>query len=665
MTHNNNEKTNKNIIITKNNNKLTDNSQILNDISVNTPKNKKTSGHSPGKYVVKKRDDKQKEAVSKKNLNSGSTNANEEEQKDKRNNSLNDKNSFALFIGGLNQRVTKEMLKEEFKDFPSFISAKVCVDMKTKKSLGYGYLNFSNQNDILRLVEKYNYRSLFGCPEIKIMPSLRNTFYRKNIGTNVFFSNLPLHNPQLTTRYFYDTFKVYGRILSCKLDYRKNIGFVYFDNNESAKKVIYEYNEKNFLGNKILCGIHFDKEVRELPDFSQRKQKLDSKIIIKEELNCAGKDIEIQQQYEKQQNEKLQLQIQKYPNQRIQDETFGVKLPHPNSVFVKNLPLYSEEEELLDYFSSIGPIKSIFSSKVYRYKSLWSIITYKNNEDANFALEKFNETNYKDKIIYVTKAQTKPKVIEEKKCDTFIKLSNLSILCSPPYLFHLFKQSFINIESLQLVPSLGAPNTYEAFIRCPTKKDAIIIFQLLNRKLIGTDRISVGWSSVEEYYEPREKKVEFKPEANGVKLDKNKKTNIYNSLWNFSNPNTTNMNMNFNLIKQLNIPDEIMNELKGLNIYEPNAISNLNLIKQDIELREKNILNMLNSQAKRIINIIELPGLIKMEDIQCITDYIFDVFWSKNVEELSRFILNINENTKNQSILHNQVKEATKYLGYW
>ena len=147
------------------------------------------------------------------------------------------KNLIPMFIGGLGPEITEQNLKDVFGEFPSLHSVKICADSSTHISLGYGYLNFTNKQEVEKCVEKYNYTVVFG-NEIKIMPSVRNSVYRKNIGTNVFFSNLPLENPALTTRVFYDTFKVYGKILSCKLDNRKNIGFVYFEDDKAATSVI-------------------------------------------------------------------------------------------------------------------------------------------------------------------------------------------------------------------------------------------------------------------------------------------------------------------------------------------------------------------------------------------------------------------------------------------
>lgn len=122
----------------------------------------------------------------------------------------------SLFIGDLDPNVTEKMLNDTFRVFPSLISVKICVDSETGISLGYGYLNFYSSKDAETAIETFSYVNLFG-REVRIMPSMRNSYFRKNIGTNVFFSNLPLEQPALTTRVFYETFREYGKVLSCKL----------------------------------------------------------------------------------------------------------------------------------------------------------------------------------------------------------------------------------------------------------------------------------------------------------------------------------------------------------------------------------------------------------------------------------------------------------------
>lgn len=49
------------------------------------------------------------------------------------------------------------------------------------------------------------------------------------------------------------------------------------------------YNNTSFFGKKILCGIHFDKEVRSVPNFETQKSRLDAETIIEKEQSLNEK----------------------------------------------------------------------------------------------------------------------------------------------------------------------------------------------------------------------------------------------------------------------------------------------------------------------------------------------------------------------------------------
>jgi len=106
-----------------------------------------------------------------------------------------------VFIGDLHHEIDEDFLLNHFNEFKSIVSIKICNDLKDPKKLNYGYINFRDPDEAKNALEKYNYKPIMGV-DVRMMYSLRNSLYRKNMGTNVFFSELPLHNKSITTRIF-------------------------------------------------------------------------------------------------------------------------------------------------------------------------------------------------------------------------------------------------------------------------------------------------------------------------------------------------------------------------------------------------------------------------------------------------------------------------------
>lgn len=52
------------------------------------------------------------------------------------------------------------------------------------------------------------------------------------------------------------------------------------------------------------------------------------------------------------------------------------------TILVKNLPSDTTQEEVLDYFSTIGPIKSVFISEKQANTPHKAFVTYKNEEES-------------------------------------------------------------------------------------------------------------------------------------------------------------------------------------------------------------------------------------------------------------------------------------------
>ncbi|CAI4062156.1 hypothetical protein SUVZ_06G0770 [Saccharomyces uvarum] len=519
-----------------------------------------------------------------------------------------------LFIGDLHETVTEETLKDVFRKYPSFVSAKVCLDSVTKKSLGHGYLNFEDKEEAGKAMEELNYTEVNG-KEIRIMPSLRNTTFRKNFGTNVFFSNLPLNNPQLTTRAFYDTFSRYGKILSCKLDSRKDIGFVYFEDEKTARNVIKMYNNTNFFGKKILCGIHFDKEVRSVPNFETQKSRLDAETIIEKEQVLNDKQ-----------------------SKRNNGESKNNLPSSQNSIFIKNLPIITTRDDILNFFSEVGPIKSIYLSSATKVKYLWAFVTYKSDDDSEKAIKRYNNFYFRGKKLLVSRAQNKEeraKFIESQKMSTLF-LENLSAVCNKEFLKYLCHQENIRPFKIQIDGYSENSSAYSGYIKFKNFEEATRIFNFLNNRLVGGSIVTTSWerqNSTSKYhddYGTRNKLSSSHPQI----------TPYYH----YSQANDLNSSQ-----YAARVPSSMNNSTRSL-------MKNKNFNKKVLETFEK--------QVRRGIDFMRFPSATREENVHGISEYIFDTYWNRDVLVLDKFLSLLNSSPYHEGVLQKQIEEAASSLGF-
>jgi polyadenylate-binding protein len=158
----------------------------------------------------------------------------------------------SLYVGDLHPNVTESMLYNKFSAAGPVLSIRVCRDAITRRSLGYAYVNFQQPNDAERALDTMNFDMMNNKP-IRIMWSQRDPTIRRSGAGNIFIKNL---DPQIDTKSIYDTFSMFGSILSCKIacdeeGKSKGYGFIHFETEEAAQKAIDKVNGM-LLDNKVV-----------------------------------------------------------------------------------------------------------------------------------------------------------------------------------------------------------------------------------------------------------------------------------------------------------------------------------------------------------------------------------------------------------------------------
>jgi len=266
--------------------------------------------------------------------------------------------SASLYVGDLHPDVTEANLFEIFNAVGPVASIRVCRDAVTRRSLGYAYVNFHNMQDAAeRALDTLNYSNIKGRP-CRIMWSHRDPTIRKSGVGNVFVKNL---DPSIDNKGLYDTFSLFGNILSCKVatspeGESKGYGFVHYETADAAEQAIRKVNGMEILGKQVYVG-HFVRR-------SERSSNKTSSFT-----NC----------------------------------------------FVKNIPLEWTEKDLEPMFEKFGEIVSAVVMKGSDAESEknkgFGFVNFKDPEAAAAAVEALNETKLGEdedaKELYVGRAQKK------------------------------------------------------------------------------------------------------------------------------------------------------------------------------------------------------------------------------------------------------------------
>ena len=165
--------------------------------------------------------------------------------------------------------VNEATLFEIFNTVGPVGSIRVCRDRVSRRSLGYGYINFHSVSDAERALDTLDYSSIKG-RACRIMWSQRDPSLRKSGVGNIFVKNL---DSNIDNKALYDTFSLFGNILSCKVacdqqGKSRRYGFVHYEMEEAAKQAIERVN-----------GMQIGDKTVEVSAFLKRGERVDEKAF--------------------------------------------------------------------------------------------------------------------------------------------------------------------------------------------------------------------------------------------------------------------------------------------------------------------------------------------------------------------------------------------------
>ncbi|XP_053436733.1 polyadenylate-binding protein 1-like isoform X2 [Nycticebus coucang] len=258
----------------------------------------------------------------------------------------------SLYVGDLHPDVTEAMLYEKFSPAGTILSIRICKDMITRRSLGYGYVNFQQPADAERALDTMNFEVIKGKP-VRIMWSQRDPSLRKSGVGNIFIKRL---DKSIDNKALYDTFSAFGNILSCKVvcDEKgsKGYGFVHFETQEAAEKAIEKMNGMRLNQRKVFVGQFKSRQKREA------------------ELRAKAKEF--------------------------------------TNVYIKNFRENVDEDFLKFHFGKFGPAVSVKVMTDESGKSKrFGFVSFERHEDAQKAVNEMNGKFFYGSRIYVSRAQKK------------------------------------------------------------------------------------------------------------------------------------------------------------------------------------------------------------------------------------------------------------------
>jgi nucleolar protein 4 len=309
----------------------------------------------------------------------------------------------SLFVHSLPLTVTNESLTEHFSQFYPLKHATIVLDPVTKRSKGYGFVTFADADDARRTREEFNNSVLEGrkikvdmaVPRHRDMENKGPTGHRKSqssaealkpkasrenkilasqVPPKLIVRNLPwsIKTPQQLALLFRSYGKVkFPTLPKIKPGLSPGFGFVTLQGRLNAERALASMNGKVVDGRTLAVDWAVEKDVWQIsrgahvdgkPDENESHGNDDS-VKLGSESDAIGNILHSDAEINKFLSDK-EIFDDDSEDANGDDTESGVDLedsPHTNDVsctlFVRNLPFTSSDENLLEHFISFGPVR--------------------------------------------------------------------------------------------------------------------------------------------------------------------------------------------------------------------------------------------------------------------------------------------------------------------
>lgn len=167
-----------------------------------------------------------------------------------------------LYVGNVDQKIDEEVLWELMVQAGPLASVHLPKDKITQQHMGYGFIEYKNEEDADYSIKVLNMVKLFGKP-IRLNKSSRDKRVAE-VGANLFVGNL---GEEVDEKTLYDTFASFGVLLFAKImrdenNESKGFGFISYDTFEAGDNALTSMNGQFLCNRPISVSYAYKKDSR-------------------------------------------------------------------------------------------------------------------------------------------------------------------------------------------------------------------------------------------------------------------------------------------------------------------------------------------------------------------------------------------------------------------